>query len=393
MKNTLLLLFFLLQTSLPARADYGIPIIDASHWLKNQMGPYTFAATYEDGGQVCRLGSPDPNCLSVTSFSGDEFGRSHTYDAAVSVIALCKLNRPSEARGVLLTLKHLMGNDGSIGASFNTIGDNYYNRSGLKAGTIAWAGYAAVYYQRATGSTEFLSMAQQLASFLLKHQIQRSGDLRNGLITAGGGAEFAATEHQIDAWFFLRDLSGVTANAVYRSAAEDIRRSLLKTVWNEKEGRFHVAVTQGQKSSGMALDVSSWGALFLVAVGEREKAERSLAFAERNFRSEDRGVSGYKPYCGIVSDYPGINWSRKNIVWGEGTLGMALAYQRVGDRKGAERILDEMIKMQAISKTGGLMYSTREFPDFCAAPGVASTGWLILALDEFGSSGNPEFWS
>jgi len=150
----------------------------------------------------------------------------------------------------------------------------------------------------------------------------------------------------------------------------------------------------------MALDCASWGSMFSLAVGKKDYARASLKTIEKKYRSSDdltvsgiARVEGYKPYEArpviedadarisefYFKDKSGLTWKDMDGVWGEGSLGVALAYLKQGDTGKARAIIGEMLKLQ--DEDGGVLYFTREIPhEFVSYPSVASTAWLAIVL-------------
>lgn len=71
-----------------------------------------------------------------------------------------------------------------------------------------------------------------------------------------------------------------------------------------------------------------------------------------------------------------MTWQELQVVWGEGSLGVAAAFSRVGKADKALDIIEDIIKMQ---QNGGIQYSSQSVPyQFSVYPSVASTAWLVI---------------
>lgn len=356
----------------------------------------------------CNYGTPEQQTRL------GHYGRSSLYDQAVAAVTLLMLNQDEEAQLLLDYLSSYQNfdvsvegaADGSLGFQFNTTGcftdapdnrDSFYDINYLRNGAISWVGYAYTMYQRMTGDTRYQSVAIDIADYLLTEQIP-AGQAGAGLIRGGygdydadgnftpGDISWASTEHNIDAYFFFRDLGVVTGNNTYSNAASEIKDAILSDLWNDELGRLD----QGLNDPADALDASSWGAVFLIAVGEDAKASRSLDYAEQMYWNSVGDVSGYKPYAGIIAD---MNWDDVELVWSEGSLGVAMAYLKLGDSVSEGRavaILGEMTELQLEDFAGGLFYAfydeTMPVPGFPEAPSVAGTGWYIMTLQALSNS-------
>jgi hypothetical protein len=64
-----------------------------------------------------------------------------------------------------------------------------------------------------------------------------------------------------------------------------------------------------------------WGALFLLALAEEEKAHRSLSYADNVYLNTVDGIAGYKTHSGSIDRF---NWDAVQFVWSEGSLVMEL---------------------------------------------------------------------
>jgi hypothetical protein len=76
------------------------------------------------------------------------------------------------------------------------------------------------------------------------------------------------------------------------------------------------------------------------------------------------------------------------MVWSEGTLGVAMAYDAwwkiTGEPSAQKRfqdILGEMVRLQSLSDRGGVLYSSKRIEGhFTTGEELASLGWLGYAL-------------
>lgn len=346
-----------------------------------------------------------------------KYGRGFMYDQAVGAIAWLMAGETDKAQRLLAHVSSYQNADGSFGFSFNSVGcnpddaDNFYDYSYIRSGTVSWIAYAFVMYHRVTNDPQFLDEAKRAADYLIsKQQVDSLGDPRDGLIRGGFGTylpdstfvnqniEWVSTEHNIDAYFLMRDLAAATGEAKYTLAAEDIRHGLLNELWDETKGRLDRGIKEDlSRDSVDTLDAASWGAIFLTAIGETAKAQRSLDYVDNTFLEWGDGIWGYKPNAG---DVDGINWDYEYVVWSEGSLGVAVAYLKLGGSPNlarAQEILIEIAKLQeAYDANGGILYTVYaglEMGDFARAPSVAGTGWFVMALRAWSDPvGKDLFW-
>ncbi|MFH1858443.1 MAG: putative Ig domain-containing protein, partial [Candidatus Omnitrophota bacterium] len=345
----------------------------SSQWLLSQQVPNDIVPSPYPGREGLLVSYDIPASDPLYSILGH---RSFTYDDAVAAVALTLRGDDVHAEQILTALSALVDQDGRIGFSYNTA--NNFSHLLYRTGTIAWVGYAMALYQKKTGDTQFQVTAQKIADYLLS--LQDLDPSSPGYGSLKGGPDLAAypTEHNVDGYFFLREIGSLLDSTDYLNAASWIENSLLVHHWNPA-GHFDQAVGD----PAYALDASSWGAIFLAETGETEKAENALTFAETTFKNTqtitgtDQTVTGYGPYA-------------TDVVWSEGTLGVAAAYQRLGQTNTKNAILAEMMKLRG--PAGGIFYA---MPKTTVVTGdvfnewesVASTGWLLI------SGGASEFWS
>jgi hypothetical protein len=405
-------------------------------WLKEQMVPNEIVP------------DPDPERRRlVLSYrvSRDHpahpyiYSRSFAYDNALAVIALTMAGDYEEAELILSALRRVMRDDGSFWFTYNTVNNwpGEYDHEGaiIRSGANAWIGYAATYYLTARLrrdpyfledllAVEVLDMAKRIAAWLLARQIDDELDLRNGLVTGGrsiyeltlsdtDGAPveryrdeeiaWVSMEHNIDAYYFLRDLGRITEEGPYAEAAMRIKRGL-RTFWLTDRGQFMRGIKGDQVlDTALPLDGASWASMFLFSIGERSRAERCLQTAEQYFRTRSGAPQGYRPYYKepvfeeetVNAHYyphdPRTRWKDLDIVWGEGSLGVAAAYIKSGKPRKALEIIEDMLLLRV---GDGLRYATEEIPyQFSRDPSVASTAWFVIAVEMLmNPDTNNSFW-
>jgi len=354
------------------------------------------------------------------------YHRSYTYDNALAVIAFTMTGEYQEAELILSALYRNLRPDGSLWFSYNTR-DNWPSTEDsagavIRSGALAWAGYSAVYYlnervrdnprvlKENPSAKKILNMAVRIGEYLLAHQVLDSKDGRNGMVTGGWGEynlvpgnkrvedrsyqndiTWVSMEHNIDTYFLFRDLGGLTGETRWIRGAGEVRRGLM-SLWSEEYGQFFQGFRpETGVDKALPLDGASWGSLFLHAIAEDEKKIRCLEEMETRFYNEGDTVRGYRPYGDEpVFENRQINtwsspeaadtlWSDIDIVWGEGSLGAAVAYIRAGMEEKALNILEDTT---VLMRNGGFLYASREVPfQFRADPSAASTAWFIIAAE------------
>ncbi len=355
------------------------------------------------------------------------FSKASLYDNALAILAFTMTGEHALAERVIEAASRLLSPDGDLWFSFNTHNawPNRRDHSGaiIRSGASAWLGYAIVHHlkTRLVDNAGFLKQdqnamvhlktAMKIADRVLSRQVLDTADPRYGMITGGEGSysyrwnekaqrveEFfkpgpvawASVEHNIDIFFFLRDLGRISGNEKYQTAAERLERALVKTAWNPEIGQLNRGQRQDGPDPVLALDCASWGAMFLAAVGEDQKAETALA-SSRKFFLRSGNKSGHKPYRDLLlyedaeinalffPDEPAKNWDAMPLIWPEGTLGVAMAHLKLGQKPQAKALIEAMLDLQ--DDTGALPYATEDLRyQFSTNPSVAGTAWLVMTV-------------
>jgi hypothetical protein len=352
--------------------------------------------------------------LAVTDPATSRFA---IYDSALAALVMLRRGRRDDAGRLLAGLAALQYEDGALPFSFTGAGPGRVRY--VRAGAVAWVGYAAAEYLDAdvvAGRDRDLALhlAHQAAGYLLRARVDARGDPRDGLITGGegdlrydisdrevheaiepGALAWVSVEHNIDAYFFLRALARVTDTAAYAEAAGRLGSTLIARAWDDAYGQFARGVGARGRDEALALDCASWGAVFLVAIGDPDRARIALATAEHRYGSRDprTGATGHRAYAaGPVFEEPRLQrfyqgvlpaatWDRLEGVWPEGSAGVALAALRAGRADRAREILDALAPLRL---AGGAMPTfTLEVPfTFDTDPSVAGTAWVELVRFE-----------
>jgi hypothetical protein len=365
--------------------------------------PFTARVYYDAYGARTPLPAPlDGARVSPVSYRFDAdhplrsiLGRRvFVYDLALAMIAHTLAGRDADARSVGTLLAQLIdARGGLVGFSLSLEEPAFYDVDYVRAGTVAWAGYALAMYELVRGDGRFRAQARRAADALMSARVGPGDDPRAGLVLAGRGrwvdnyrrfdgafvANYCVTEHQIDAWFLFDALARLEG-APYREAADDLSRTILRTLWLRDEGRFAVGVHRHGLDRARALDAAgAWGGLFLLANGQPSKARRALRFTLRHFSARAGEFQGFAPYAGEIPDYEGVDFSR--TIFSEGSAGVGILALRLGDRATAVRVTENLRGLQRAG-LGGVLYALPEGPDMPMVPAVAPTAWLLFLQRE-----------
>jgi hypothetical protein len=352
---------------------------------------------------------------------------SNIYDDALVVLVLLRSGRRAEAEKILLTLAAAQYSDGSIPfnleLAFGAVPPH------IRSGALAWAGYAATEYIDAQPAPavkdptreKIVTMAHRVAGYLLSRQA-KGEDPRAGLVLGGRGTfryelagrklreifvdgerDWASVEHNIDAFFFLKALARITANESYHQASIRIANALMQRAWDDGRGQFVRGMTADGADRFFTLDCASWGGLFLHSIGDFDLAKRCFAEADARYRSSAPHARGHKPYASgpLIESWAlrqqapeaqrKADWSTFQVVWPEGSAGVALLGARLGRIDRAREILRDLEPLR--NADGSLPNASDEVEyELDRGPAIGGTAWVELVRIEL-DGGRPTLWT
>lgn len=285
----------------------------------------------------------------LKSWQEETICTSHVYDQALALVVFAMEGRWAEADTVVQALATAQNPEGSWFKSYDCA------NPGLPCvhcyvweGDIAWAIYALSRYRMLGGTHPAADTTMRQGATWLAGRI----DPNNGCLVIDH------TEGTLDAWWALQ-----AAGPDFADAAAGLKTCLLTAYWDDAMGRFK----GGQTWQQPYLDNQTWGAAFLKAIGEDDKARRALSYARDVLRlpAPSGQLFGFDGQAGP--------WS----VWNEGTG----QYIAIGG-EGAHDLLLELLAQQRHDGAmpgspdeflGGGVWTTRWH-------GVAPTAWLYNAL-------------
>ena len=267
---------------------------------------------------------------------------------------------------------------------------------GSASGNQAWAGMALAHLAHVTKDAKYRDGALRIGEWLLRETKDTRG---RGGFTGGYGANgekmaWNSTEHNIDMVGLFGMLHQLTNDDKWSKACEQARE-FVKSMWDEKEGRFHI----GTESDGVTInrdeyipeDVQSWGYLALRSDRYRQALDWNIAHLEVTDNSNpSQPVVGVRFALQINPDY---EYKNDNTVWLEGTAHMALALRVSGKKKHKKRAkvyLDNIHKEQLSGPNAdgkGIQANSRE--GFSGGDDknhtslhTGTTAWYIMAKQE-----------
>ena len=340
----------------------------------------------------------------------DSWDNSVTYDNALVIIAYANrknnvdsLNRARTMGDALLQMqaKDPIG-DGRVRNAygperlFDADGVPNIQTWGSAAGNQAWAGMALAHLAHVTKDAKYRDGALRIGEWLLREtsDTRGRGGFTGGYKSDGTKIEWKSTEHNIDMVGLFGMLHQLTKDRKWRRARKHARK-FVKSMWDEKEGRFHI----GTKPDGITTnrdeyipeDVQSWGYLALRSDRYRQALDWNIANLEVTDKSHpSQPVVGVRFAWQINPDYKEKN---DDTVWLEGTAHMALALRVSGKKKHKQKAgvyLDSIHKeqlygpnadgkgIQANSKEG---YSGGDDKNHTSLH-TGTTAWYIMAKQE-----------
>lgn len=298
----------------------------AVQWLLSQQQPTGLLRSWE----------PEAGCVA------------HTYDQALALLVFSHAGEWEAADQIVAGLESVQLDNGAWTKSNDcqTL-EPVHTEQWL--GDVAWAVYALNRYQALGGSyTHTKQIRNQAANWLLEQ-----------INPADGCLKIDHTEGTIDTWWAL-----YTSQSTYVNQANGIKNCLLTQYWDDEMGRFK----GGRSWHQPYLDNQTWGAAFLKAIGEPEKARRALSYAYETLRLPAQGgeLVGFDGQAGP--------WS----VWNEGTAQFAA----IGGAN-ANFFVQELVAQQ--QPNGSMPGSPDDFRGggvwTTTWSGIAPTAWLYFTLN------------
>ena len=267
---------------------------------------------------------------------------------------------------------------------------------GSAAGNQAWAGMALAHLAHVTKDAKYRDGALRIGEWLLREtsDTRGRGGFTGGYKSDGTKIEWKSTEHNIDMVGLFGMLHQLTKDRKWHSARKHARK-FVKSMWDEKEGRFHI----GTKPDGITTnrdeyipeDVQSWGYLALRSDRYRQALDWNIANLEVTDKSNpSQPVVGVRFAWQINPDYKEKN---DDTVWLEGTAHMALALRVSGKKKHKQKAgvyLDSIHKEQLYGPNAdgkGIQANSRE--GFSGGDDknhtslhTGTTAWYIMAKQE-----------
>ncbi len=306
--------------------------------------------------------------------------RSFVYDNALFALLRLDEGDVSAARQVLDALAALQTADGAWGFSFAITDDTFYNASYQRTGVVAWVLLAMARYEANTASGRFVASMRRAGGWLRGQRDARTGLLRGGRGRwLEDGARFepahvvdwASTEHNIDAYFALREAAKSDHAGDYLDAGA-IAAAIEAHLWMPKAGVYARGMRPAGVDAVVALDAAgTWAALFELARGRPERAAAVLLRVDQLLGGKAGDWRIWRP-----------GDEQQSHAWFvEASVARALALHRLGRAVEAQADLDQLARWACAGGTP-LLYSSAWAKDFPMTPAVAPTAWFALVARE-----------
>jgi len=263
----------------------------------------------------------------VMSFEGDGniANWAFTYDQALAIQAFVYFGDSWRAKRMLDFFK------GAQKAG-NLVYNAYYADGGEPAeytvhcGPNIWLGIACVQYYGKTRDSQYLSLAESIASGIIALQDSEGG------LPGGPGTSWYSTEHNLDAYAFFNMLYKITQKDAYAVSRDRVLKWLVEHTYDTGE----IPIKRGRGDSTIATDTYAWS---IAAIGPERliqagmDPDKIMQFAEDNCAVE---VTYTRPEGRKVRvkgfDFAAKkNVARGGVISSEWTAQMVISYKIMAD--------------------------------------------------------------
>ncbi len=409
----------------------------ALSWLKSQLTPNSVVETKMTRRENFVLSYNHPKDIKGYPYI---FSRSNLYDNALAIIVFTMEEEYSLAEKVILALEKASP-DGTLYFNYNThnLWPNINDHEGalIRTGASAWLGYAISFYlnQMKLKNIEKPEINSFLLRIVKKHLTYLcpcdQKDPRHSLFLGGNNSyrlqkdqggeivevfekkpiSWVSIEHNIDTYFFFKEalnlLKDKRLKKKIKETKNNLKEVLVNRAWNEELSQFNQGLRKEGPDSEEALDMASWGAIFLKSINHEKKATMALNKTNSYLSSQQSHGKGHLPYINkTIFESPEVskvllgehqNWNDSNLLWFEGTFGVLMAKLKVFPIKNKALVISELNNLTYYqnSESGAFPYATINIPfSFSNSPSVASTAWFILCISALEREDNlNNFWN
>ena len=237
-------------------------------------------------------------------------------------------------------------------------------------------------YPNIANRNHYITSINNAFNFLetLKIKTTPKQNMYAGVFIENINFDVIATEHQHDIYFMYDKAYKVLKLNKYKTLRDEVSQVLTNKLWNPKTNRF----LQGYNDTRDALDTNSWLSLYLVKSKQHKKAAQALQRVDVYYQTDPKTTLwGWNAYAKAAGHPKATN----NLVWLEGSFGVALAHYRQGNLEQYQNIIKNLETSQL--ESGSFLYTNIDDLNYQlkSAPSVASTAWYIIA-----TKGKDIFW-
>jgi len=323
------------------------------------------------------------------SYKDFPFLRTYVYDLALAMLVLVsqyRITEDNKYKELLINLfessKKLLNSKNSFNFSYPSYG--FYSDEYIRNGAVSWMleALAVTYkYINDLNSIDNKNFIKSIADYLIS-EIQSNGLVRGGYGRYVGDnfdSQFVvpwySTEHNVDTYFALRSVYDITQENLYLNKANSLKSAIITNLWNGQR------LTQGFNDSAGALDIHTWGTIFLYKTQtEQNSIYSNFKYLDTYFRDIDfksyLSPILYKPYSDELG-YPNAS----NLIWFEGYF--QAYYTKYLLYKQRKEFDEESKKLSFFLVKNLLPYSIGKDPiyEIGEFASLAASCWYIFTFD------------
>jgi hypothetical protein len=320
----------------------------------------------------------------------------YTYDQSIALLAAIASGDQLTAKKLVAGLLQLQSGTGASTGAFTFSAPQLspaYGNGYFRTGAHAFALYAILSYMEANpnDSTQDYQTAVTNGFTYVASLLSNSGTT-NGLYLGGTGLyvdpvgqpeqfnegyniDWASTEHNLDVWHAFNKAATVLGDSTYTTLANNLQDVILTSLWDSTNQRLLQGMDPTGPDDSDPLDMHTWGAIWLNAVGRSDLANIVMSSAAlAPFQLTSNGVTGYAAAYS-AGGYPGIVPS----VWSEGTFGAALAFLALGDTVNWQATIDGIAGGQEADGSFRYVTVADTTYEFTSSKSTIGAAWSILA--------------
>lgn len=211
----------------------------------------------------------------VASFEGDASLEdwAFTYDQSLACQVFLLFDDPKSAEAILSFYdEKAQRSGGAYYNAYDAVGGQM-EEGIVHTGPNVWLGIAALQYEHRVKDGRFLPLAKRIGSWIMDNQDPEGG------LKGGPTVDWYSTEHNLDAYAFLKMLNQETGDPRYTEAADKVLGWIKKYAYTTRPQRMN----RGKGDATIATDTFSWAIAALTPATLRGLSldpEEIMQFAE-----------------------------------------------------------------------------------------------------------------